>query len=109
MIGTGTDAALARILDDGRRRAAAIDAHHALLWEALCAATEGGKRFRSTLVVAIHDALGGDAFDAAAEVGAAVELLHTAFGIHHDVIDDDVRRARPNVSGTFRALAGLDA
>lgn len=109
MIGTVTDAALARILDGGRRRAAAIDAHHALLWEALCAATEGGKRFRPALVVATHDALGGGASDAAAEVGAAVELLHTAFVIHDDVIDDDhVRRGRPNVSGTFRALAGID-
>src|SRR6478735_5434353 len=104
MIGTETDAALARVLDGGRRRAAAIDAHHALLWEALCGATEGGKRFRPALVVATHDALGGGASDAAAEVGAAVELLHTAFVIHDDVIDDDhVRRGRPNVSGTFRA------
>ena len=109
MGGTGTDEALARILDDGRRRAAAVDAHHALLWEALCAATEGGKRFRPALLVAIHDALGGQSPGAAAEVGAALELLHTAFVIHDDVIDDDhVRRGRPNVSGTFRALAGID-
>jgi geranylgeranyl diphosphate synthase type II len=109
MIGTATDEALARILDEGRRRAAAVDAHHALLWEALAAATEGGKRFRPALLVATHDALGGDSPGAAAEVGAAVELLHTAFVIHDDVIDDDhVRRGRPNVSGTFRALAGVD-
>ena len=109
MGGRGTDEALARILDEGRRRAAAVDAHHALLWEALCAATEGGKRFRPALVVALHDALDGQSPDAAAEVGAAVELLHTAFVIHDDVIDDDhVRRGRPNVSGTFRALAGVD-
>lgn len=109
MVGTDTDAALRRVLDDGRRRAAAIDRHHALLWEALCAATEGGKRFRPALVVATHDALGGERPDTAAEVGAAVELLHTAFVIHDDVIDDDhVRRGRPNVSGTFRALAGID-
>ena len=109
MGGRGTDEALARILDEGRRRAAAVDAHHALLWEALCAATEGGKRFRPALVVALHDALDGQSPDAAAEVGAAVELLHTAFVIHDDVIDDDhVRRWQPNVSGTFRALAGVD-
>jgi geranylgeranyl diphosphate synthase type II len=104
MISTGTDAALRRLLDDGRARAAAVDPHHVLLWDALVAATEGGKRFRPALVTATHDALGGTSPDAAAEVGAAVELLHTAFVIHDDVIDDDhVRRGRPNVSGTFRA------
>ncbi len=54
-----TDAALARLLAEGRRRAASIDVHHALLWEALCAATEGGKRFRPALVLGTHDALGG--------------------------------------------------
>ncbi|GAB3036395.1 geranylgeranyl pyrophosphate synthase [Nocardioides flavus (ex Wang et al. 2016)] len=107
--GADTNAALSRILEDGRRRAGTVDAHHALMWEALCAATEGGKRFRPALVVATHAALGGDSHGPAAEVGAAVELLHTAFVIHDDVIDDDhVRRGRPNVSGTFRALARID-
>src|SRR5688500_7540841 len=106
MISTGTDAALRRLLDDGRARAAQVDPHHALLWDALVAATEGGKRFRPALVTSTHEALGGTHPDAAAEVGAAVELLHTAFVIHDDVIDDDhVRRGRPNVSGTFRTRA----
>jgi len=101
-----TDDALRRLLDEGRVRAAAIDADHARLWEALAAATEGGKRFRPALLTATHDALGGDSTFAALEVGAAVELLHTAFVIHDDVIDGDhVRRGRPNVSGTFRAQA----
>lgn len=104
MISTGTDAALRRLLDDGRARAATIDPHHALLWDALVEATEGGKRFRPALVTSTHEALGGTSPAAAAEVGAAVELLHTAFVIHDDVIDDDhLRRGRPNVSGTFRA------
>ena len=104
MISTGTDAALRRLLDDGRARAATIDPHHALLWDALVEATVGGKRFRPALVTSTHEALGGTSPDAAAEVGAAVELLHTAFVIHDDVIDDDhLRRGRPNVSGTFRA------
>lgn len=103
MNSTGTDAALQRLLDDGRARAATVDAHHVHLWDALVAATEGGKRFRPALVTATHDALGGTSPDAAAEVGAAIELLHTAFVIHDDVIDDDhLRRGRPNVSGTFR-------
>ncbi|WP_418606109.1 polyprenyl synthetase family protein [Georgenia sp. SUBG003] len=79
---------------------------HARLWDALTAATEGGKRFRPALVVAAHDVLGGGLPGPAARVGAAVELLHTAFVIHDDVIDgDDTRRGRPNVSGTFAAAA----
>ncbi len=106
MSSTGTDAALERLLADGRARALAIDPHHAALWDALADATVGGKRFRPALVVATHDALGGTSPAAAAEIGAAVELLHTAFIIHDDVIDGDhLRRGRPNVSGTFRARA----
>jgi len=101
-----TDEALRRLLDDGRARAAATDPEHARLWEALAAATEGGKRFRPALVTAAHNALGGTSFAAAVAVGAAVELLHTAFIIHDDVIDgDDLRRGRLNVSGTFHADA----
>ncbi len=113
MSSSDTDVALARLLQQGRARAATIDPHHADLWEALARATEGGKRFRPALVVATHDALDGALPAAAAEVGAAVELLHTAFVIHDDVIDGDhLRRGRPNVSGTFRAHArseGADA
>jgi geranylgeranyl diphosphate synthase type II len=106
MTSTGTDAALRRLLEDGRARSVAIDPHHAALWDALCAATEGGKRFRPALVTSTHDALGGGVPGPAAEVGAAVELLHTALVIHDDVIDGDhVRRGRPNVSGTFAARA----
>ncbi|CAA9373619.1 MAG: Geranylgeranyl diphosphate synthase [uncultured Nocardioidaceae bacterium] len=101
-----TDHALERLLDAGRARAAATDLEHARLWEALAAATEGGKRFRPALVTAAHDAFGGTCAAAAMEVGAAVELLHTAFVIHDDVIDgDDLRRGRLNVSGTYHAQA----
>lgn len=107
MTRTSADDALDRLLATGHDRAATIDAHHARLWDALAAATDGGKRFRPALVLATHDVLGGTCPSAAAEVGAAVELLHTAFVVHDDVIDGDhVRRGRPNVSGTFRA-AGL--
>jgi geranylgeranyl diphosphate synthase type II len=101
-----TAAALRRRRELGRARAVATDPEHARLWDALAAATEGGKRFRPELVTATHAALGGTTAAAAVEVGAAVELLHTAFVIHDDVIDgDDVRRGRPNVSGTFRTRA----
>jgi geranylgeranyl diphosphate synthase type II len=101
-----TDEALQRLLDAGRARAAATGPEHGRLWEALAAASEGGKRFRPALVTAAHDALGGTRSSAAVVVGAAVELLHTAFVIHDDVIDgDELRRGRLNVSGTFRAQA----
>ncbi len=101
-----TDEALQRLLEQGRARALSIDPEHARLWDALSAATEGGKRFRPRLVIAAHHAFAGAHPVAAAEVGAAVELLHTAFVIHDDVIDgDDVRRGRLNVSGTFHAYA----
>lgn len=106
MTSVTSDEALARLLEAGRVRAAAIDPEHARLWESLEAAAEGGKRFRPALVLGTHHALGGTLEEAAAEVGAAVELLHTAFVIHDDVIDGDhVRRGRLNVSGTFRDAA----
>jgi geranylgeranyl diphosphate synthase type II len=106
MTARSTDEALQRLLDEGRERAAATGPEQLRLWEALVAATEGGKRFRPALVVAAHDALGGSCRTGAVEVGAAVELLHTAFVIHDDVVDgDDVRRGRLNVSGTFHAQA----
>lgn len=106
MTSVSTDEALDRLLESGRARAATTDPHHARLWDALISATEGGKRFRPALLVATHRALGGELDAAAAEVGAAVELMHTAFVIHDDVIDGDlVRRGRPNVCGTFRDVA----
>ncbi|WP_448073874.1 polyprenyl synthetase family protein [Georgenia yuyongxinii] len=80
--------------------------HDAELWAALERATEGGKRFRPLLLMSVHEALGGADVEVAAEVAAAMELLHTAFVVHDDVIDGDrVRRGRPNVSGTFAARA----
>ena len=109
MTATSSDAALGQILADGRARAQRTGAEQARLWDALAAATVGGKRFRPALLHAVHDALGGTQRAAAAQVGAAVELLHTAFLIHDDVIDgDDLRRGSLNVSGTFRAGALAD-
>ncbi|GHJ57958.1 geranylgeranyl pyrophosphate synthase [Nocardioides sp. OK12] len=110
---TTTDQAVRHLLDEGRARARRLGPDQVRLWDALARSTEGGKRFRPALVVAAHDALGGTRQEAAAATGAAIELLHTALVVHDDVIDgDDVRRGRPNVSGTFRAgarEAGADA
>ncbi|WP_122816666.1 polyprenyl synthetase family protein [Nocardioides pantholopis] len=79
----------------------------AVLAAALLEAGRGGKRFRPALLARTHELLGGDPADpAVAMVAEAVELLHTAFVVHDDVIDgDDVRRGRPSVPGAFRTEA----
>ncbi|UFU06871.1 polyprenyl synthetase family protein [Ruania halotolerans] len=88
------------------RAAAMAERGAADLWAALRAACTGGKRLRPRLVEAGAGACGGAPSDRVAFVGAAVELLHTAFVVHDDVIDGDlVRRGRPNVAGTFMAAA----
>ncbi|MCK0113091.1 polyprenyl synthetase family protein [Ornithinimicrobium sp. F0845] len=99
-----TGLGLERFLMDGQDRV--VDEHDQVLWQALRAQTEGGKRFRPALLIRLHDALGGYDHRAAAAVADAIELLHTAFVIHDDVIDaDEVRRGRPNVGGIFSARA----
>jgi geranylgeranyl pyrophosphate synthase len=79
------------------------------LHDALRDASRGGKRFRPSLVGAAHGALGGRRPEAVPAVGAAVELLHTAFVVHDDVIDGDrTRRGRPSIPERFR-IAATDA
>lgn len=107
---------VAHVLDEYFRtridRAADHGEEYHRLWLGLRDAADGGKRFRPALVTGMYEVLGGSDARLAATVGAAVELLHTAFVIHDDVIDhDDVRRGRRNVSGTFydhARLAGAD-
>lgn len=77
-----------------------------VLRDALASAGSGGKRFRPRLVRSVHDLLGGDAGPAVDQVADAVEMLHTAFIVHDDVIDgDDLRRGAPSTPGRFHADA----
>lgn len=56
----------------------------------------GGKRMRPLLLLASHAAHGGTQHQAAAHVGAALELFQTAALIHDDVLDaSDTRRGQP--------------
>ncbi|WP_134772284.1 polyprenyl synthetase family protein [Ornithinimicrobium flavum] len=106
-VGSGTAAPHERFFSAGA--AQVLDDHDRALWAALQQATAHGKRFRPALLTGVHAALGGEDHARAERVGDAVELLHTAFVIHDDVIDgDQVRRGRPNVSGTFAARAVAD-
>lgn len=67
-------------------------------------ASEGGKRVRAMLLIASHDALGGDHHRAAVTFASALELFHTAALLHDDVLDDsDTRRGRPAAHRTLAA------
>jgi len=80
---------------------------HGALMAAVEVGTSGGKRFRPWLVTTVHAAFAGDQPESVVDrAAAATELLHTAFVVHDDVIDnDDTRRGRPSVPGWFRADA----
>ena len=100
------DAVLERFFSLAKNRASAFGAQYVELWNALEANSTGGKRFRPRMVMAAYQALGGTDQEAAAYVGAAFELLHTALIVHDDVIDNDfVRRGAPNISGSYRDQA----
>lgn len=99
---------LETFLHDGGALAADLDPDYAQLWRSMGRASRGGKRFRPALVTGAYQALGGHDLALAQHVGDAIELLHTGFVMHDDVIDrDEIRRGELNVSGTFahRALA----
>lgn len=88
------------------QRANSLASSYEALWKKLKENTSGGKRFRPHMVMTAYTALGGKDVEAAAYVGAAFELLHTALIVHDDVIDRDfVRRGIPNVSGSYRDIA----
>lgn len=90
----------------GKRRARDLAPGYSTLWKALEKGAIGGKRFRPRMVMTAYMGLGGTQPELAAQVGAAYELLHTAFVIHDDVIDRDfVRRGVPNVAGSYRERA----
>lgn len=102
------DAAIDRALERLGRRAAHLGEGATALATATAAAAADGKRLRPALVVAAYRAFAddGDTDEALWDVAAALELLHTAFVVHDDLIDRDLeRRGIPNVAGRFRARA----
>lgn len=100
------DVVLERFFSLAKNRASAFGTQYVALWESLEANTIGGKRFRPRMVMSAYQALGGKDLEAAAYVGAAFELLHTALIVHDDVIDRDfTRRGAPNIAGSYRDRA----
>ncbi|MBC7443289.1 MAG: polyprenyl synthetase family protein [Ramlibacter sp.] len=99
---------LERFFAAARLRASDYGEHYVALWDGLEQASTGGKRVRPALVLAAFTGLGGTDLALATPVAVSFELLHTAFVIHDDVIDQDLaRRGVANIAGTFaeRALA----
>ncbi len=73
--------------------------------------SSGGKRVRPRLVLLSHLACGGDDVVGVADLGAAVELVHTATLVHDDINDhSDFRRGKVAVHArwgrTFALLTG---
>ncbi len=103
----GVDHEIRRLLRRGRGLpGAAPSSGHELLWSALSDAAEGGRRFRPALLMTAHEALGGSRHEAAVQVAAAVEILHTAFVVQDDVIDgDQLRRGTPSLPAAVAARA----
>lgn len=105
------DTRLGAFLD--QRRAETRDPAFARLWELLSLACRDGKRIRPLLVLTVATGAGtrmqGELLPAAVAVGAAIELLHTGFLIHDDIMDRDLRRrGRPTVAATLTDVARSD-
>jgi len=100
------EAALGRALTEARDRASAVGSGVSGLWDALLDAAHDGKRVRPLLLLDTHTALGGRRDDAALQVATAFEVLHLAFCVHDDVIDEDaIRRGRATVWARYQRSA----
>jgi len=92
-----------------RRRAAglaAVNAWGADFGSRMRPFVAGGKMIRGGLILAAHDRLGGRRGPDAVRTAAAVELFHSAFLVHDDIMDDDpLRRGRPSIHVQYRTEA----
>jgi farnesyl diphosphate synthase/geranylgeranyl diphosphate synthase type II len=72
----------------------------------------GGKRLRPILCVASYEACGGRDLDRAADLGAAVEMIH-AYSLMHDDLpcmdDADLRRGQPTTHRLFGGAVTMAA
>lgn len=73
------------------------------MWQRIGRMIEGGKRSRPALVHLGFRTFDGRSDAPVVKLGCAVELLHTAFVVHDDVIDRDfIRRGGPTLSAEYR-------
>ena len=93
-----TDAALERLLPPATAEPHSI--HRAMRHSTFA----GGKRLRPTLVMEAARCVAGDLPAGAAELGAAIEMVHTYSLIHDDLPaldNDDLRRGQPTCHVVF--------
>jgi geranylgeranyl diphosphate synthase type II len=93
-----TDAALERLLPAPKQRPASI--HQAMRHSVFA----GGKRLRPILCMEAALMIAGSLPDGVADLGAALEMLHTYSLIHDDLPaldNDDLRRGRPTCHKVF--------
>jgi geranylgeranyl diphosphate synthase type I len=97
---------LGAFLDARRPDLAAVNAWGADLVDRIRPFLTGGKMIRGSLILAAHDRFGGTAGRDAVKAAAAMELFHSAFLIHDDIMDDDpLRRGQPSLHVQYRTLA----
>ncbi len=100
--------ALGRYYADSSQSASALHPRYGRLLESMQKLSEaGGKRVRPYVAVLVYEAYGGNDFNGMVQVGAALELLHSALLIHDDIIDRDLKRhGILNVAGQYQEVFG---
>lgn len=93
------------LLNNSRPAAAEASPDFSGLWKRSSETVIGGKLARPAIVLGVFDTLshgevGSSDRRATLRIAAAVELLHYAFLLHDDVLDQDLhRRGKPNLIG----------
>lgn len=92
------DRYLDNLIAERIQQASLIHPAYEMAWQNIGHVANGGKGFRSYLVVASY----GKLDDTIIPVASAQELLHVAILMHDDVIDRDaMRRGRKNINGLY--------
>lgn len=77
-------------------------------WRSVAQLLEGGQRIRPRLVLAMIDAAGAPATDAAVDDAAALELVHLSTLVHDDIIDRGTsRRGAPTLNAAHGDAVAL--